>query len=424
MASPLDPEPILDLRPVEVDVSQAVRASQRGSASLPPAVQALVRREDQLAAIMATSRAVAEGQELQGTLERISQTAAGLVGAQAAAVILRPDESQNGLSVAGHWGLSGHYAEKLNALRPLEVGTGPSGVAAATGEPVCVTDVMADPIAIPWRELAVREHYRALVSVPMRLAAGRVIGVLNAYRAEAAPWTTEEVALLSSLADHAAIAIRTAELLDESRRQVQGLSLMVRSLRAQTHEHSNRLHTIYGLLTLGEVEQARRLIGTVEDRYHSTYARVSAGVTNAAIAGFLVAECMVAGQSGIELRVDRRSRLDVLPPQLGELDAITLLGNLVHNAVDAVSAQPQARRRVAVTLRQPGGETVFSVRDWGPGLAPEDAARAFERGFTTKPDHAGIGLSLVRSIAQRAGGRVELGHPRGGGLAITVTVPA
>jgi signal transduction histidine kinase len=390
---------------------------------VPPAVHALVRREDQLAAIMATSRAVADGAAIQDTLEQIAHTAAELVHAQAAAIILRRDESQNGLSVAGSFGLSPEYADKLNDLRPLEMGHGPSGLAAQKGQPVCVADVFADPISFPWRELAVREHYTALVSVPMRLEGERVIGVLNAYRREAGPWTDEEVALLSSLADHGAIAIRTAQLLDDSRRQVQGLSLLVRSLRAQAHEHSNRLHAIYGLLALGEVDQAKRLIASVEERYHSVYGRVTAGIGNPTIAGFLVAECAVAGQSGIDVRIDRRSRLDELPATLGELEAITLLGNLIQNAVDAVSEMPQPRRRVIVRVQTRSGELVFTVRDWGRGIEPENVARMFDRDFTTKRDHAGIGLALVRSVVTRAGGRLEVEHPRGGGLSVTAAIP-
>jgi len=85
---------------------------------------------------------------------------------------------------------------------------------------------------------------------------GLVMCVLNAYRAEPSTWTQREIDLLQLLADHAAIAIRTAHLLDDSRRQINGLSLMVRSLRAQTHEHSNRLHAIYGLLLIGETLDA------------------------------------------------------------------------------------------------------------------------------------------------------------------------
>lgn len=381
------------------------------------------RVEDHLAAIMAVSRAVAEGAELEDTLGTIARTAAELVHASAAAIILRAHESSTGLAVAGSYGLSDEYASELNRIRPIELGEGPSGVAAASGQPVEIGDVLSDPIFGPWRSLAVREHYRAMVSAPLRLGGGRVIGVLNAYRGTPGDWAPEEVDLLLSLTDHAAIAIRTAQLLDDSRHQVRGLSLLVQSLRSQSHEHSNLLHAIHGLLAMGEVDEARGLIATSESRYHSAYARVTARIENAAISGFLVAEAVTAGNSGIELKVDRRSRIRSLPTTLGELDAITILGNLIRNAVEAVSEMRGARRRISVFLSDLDGEVVFRVRDWGPGIPPEELTRIFESGYSTKSEHAGIGLSLVRNMVARSGGTVEFEQPPGPGVAITVRVP-
>ena len=115
--------------------------------------------------------------------------------------------------------------------------------------------------------------------------------------------------MLSLLADHAGIAVRTAHLIDNSRRQINGLSLMVRSLRAQTHEHSNRLHAIYGLLVLGETLEARRLIAWVEEGYHSVYGNVIARIENATLAGFLVAEASIARQSDIDVALDSAAAL-------------------------------------------------------------------------------------------------------------------
>jgi signal transduction histidine kinase len=374
--------------------------------------------------MLAVSAAVAEADALGHTLGTIAGTAAQLAHAEAAAIILRESESTTGLTVVASHGLSAKYAEYLNETRPLEMGKGPSGLAAARAQPVCVEDVLNDPLFAPWRDLALQEHYGSMVSVPLRPREDQVIGVLNAYRGEAGPWTPRDLNLLSFLADHAAIAIRTARLLDSTRRQVDGLSLMVRSLRAQTHEHSNRLHAIYGLLVLGEVEQARRLIATVESAYHSLYGRVTARIESATIAGFLVAESAIARASGVELTVDGRSRLVELPPRLDEVDAVTVLGNLVHNAVEAVSGSPKSRRRVAVKIHQTASETVFRVRDWGPGVPAEHLERMFDDDFTTKPGHAGIGLAVVRSVVARARGRLQVDGPAGGGLAVSAVFPA
>lgn len=377
---------------------------------------------EELAAIMEVSSAVVKGRDLDETLDQIAHTAARLVSAEAAAIILRESLSEAGLAVAGSYGLSPRYTEHLNHLNPIEVGRGPSGTAVQRGEPVVIADVFGDPLMEPWRDLALREHYGALVSVPM--GQGLVMGVLNAYRAEPSTWTQREIDLLQLLADHAAIAIRTAHLLDDSRRQINGLSLMVRSLRAQTHEHSNRLHAIYGLLLIGETLDAKRLIASVEEGYHTVYGGVTARIENATLAGFLVAEAAIARQSDIEIALDRRSRLVELPLRLSDLDAVTVLGNLLHNAIDAVSSMARSRRRISIRISQSKRETTFRVRDWGSGVPADDVEWIFGRNCTTKEGHAGVGLALVSGVVRRCRGHIDIEHPRGGGLAISVSFPA
>src|SRR5579884_3952278 len=328
---------------------------------------------------MAVSAAVAEAADLDETLAQIACAAATTIGAKACAIYLRESEVDDELTVVASYGLSATYVRHLNSLQPLVVGHGPSGLAIHRAQPILIEDILSDPLCVPWRALAREENVRAMMSVPLRSRGSFVMGGLNAYREEPGPWTAAEADLLSLLADHAAIAIRTAHLLDHTRRQVEGLSLMVRSLRAQGHEHSNRLHAIYGLLTLGEAEQARRMIASIEESYHSMYGRVTGRIENATLAGFLVAESAIALQSGIRLSVDARSRLAALPPALDDLDAVTVLGNLIHNAVEAVSEMPPARRRVTILVLARSGSTVFRVRDWGPGIEPEAARQIFER---------------------------------------------
>ena len=226
-------------------------------------------------------------------------TAATLVDAKACAIYLRESEMSDKLTVVASYGLSDRYVDHLNRLQPLIVGEGPSGLAIHRATPVSVEDILTDPLCEPWRPVALRESVRAMMSVPLRQRGSFVMGGLNAYREEPGPWTSREVSLLSLLSDHAAIAIRTAHLLDNTRRQVEGLSLMVRSLRAQGHEHSNRLHAIYGLL-----DARRGRTGTPDDRFDrgelSLDLRSRDGQDRECDArGFLVAESAIALQSGI-----------------------------------------------------------------------------------------------------------------------------
>ena len=378
----------------------------------------------QLDAIRIVSATVAQGRGLEHTLAEITRTSTELSESQAAAVILRQTELGLGLSVAGSYGLSEGYADYLNETRPLEIGQGPSGLAVKLCKPVLVADFLIDPIAAPWRDLSIQEHYRSMLSLPLHLSEDEALGVLNVYRALPGPWDPNHLAIMSLMADHAAIAIRTARLLDDERRQIDGLSLMVRSLHAQAHEHSNRLHAIYGLLTLGLPHEATRLIAEVEGSYHSMYGSVTQKIQNSTIAGFLVAESAIARESTIEFKLDRRSRIRSLPTTLSDLDAITVIGNLIHNSVEAVAGMPRSRRRISVGLFETKTETIFRVRDWGPGIPRDELTRVFESEYTTKPGHRGIGLALVKNIVNRAGGEILFERPPSGhGLAVTVRFP-
>jgi two-component system CitB family sensor kinase len=76
-----------------------------------------------------------------------------------------------------------------------------------------------------------------------------------------------------------------------------------------------------------------------------------------------------------------------------------------------------------VRISDRGGELLIRVRDWGPGIPPERVASIFRSGYSTKSDHVGLGLGLVQTIVSRAGGRIEVGHPPGDGVAIAVRIP-
>ena len=117
--------------------------------------------------------------------------------------------------------------------------------------------------------------------------------------------------------------------------------------------------------------------------------------------------------------LDERSVLAALPASVSDSQIVTILGNLLDNAFDAVADAPPERREVVLLLDGDEDRLTIEVTDRGPGLP--DAARIFERGHTTKPGHAGVGLALVREAVSAAMGTIEAtSGPTGTTLRVTV----
>ena len=356
--------------------------------------------------MLSVSRAVARGGPLAEVLDQIAREAARVVGARSASILLlrAPDR----LTLAASYGLSADYGERLErAPKRLVRGQGPSGLAIEREAPVVFEDTSADPGFAPWRELADREGYRSMVSIPLKVD-GATLGTLNAYRARAGAWPERSVRLLAFFAEHAASAIRTAQLIDGQSRQLGALERLVRGLREQTHEHANRIHAIGGLLALGDVEGARAFVSNLEQAVLSPYGSVTERLGHTTLAGLVLAEMSIARQRGATLELDEASALRELPGGLGDAEAVTIVGNLIDNALDAVAELPRDLRRVRLSIRDGPADVVFRIHNPGPGIPPEERALLLRAGHTTKGGHAGLGLAIVADTVASLSGRLTL----------------
>ncbi|BFV56142.1 sensor histidine kinase [Kitasatospora sp. CMC57] len=198
------------------------------------------------------------------------------------------------------------------------------------------------------------------------------------------------------------------------------------ALGAQAHEAANRLHTVVSLIELGRHGEAVDFATAELELAQQLTDRVVAAVAEPVLAALLLGKTAQAAERGVELTLTEDSRIDdgVLPPGLTPRDLVTVLGNLVDNAVDAAIENAAARApEVTVTARVDGAELLLRVADSGPGIEPDAAGEVFGRGWTTKAAHGGrgLGLALVQQTARRNGGTVEIG--RSEGAVLTVRLP-
>lgn len=174
---------------------------------------------------------------LRELLDLVTATACDLLGYDFCGVLLvRPEQRR--LMMEGAHGLSREYVDQLNDQVPITLTSdspyeSPSTRAFLTARPVVVNDVTTDPMMEPWRMLAERQGYRAIVSVPLLLK-GRPFGVLNCYSAQASGIGGASVELLTILANQVAAAIEAIHLRDEQRAYIDDLAQANESLRRQS----------------------------------------------------------------------------------------------------------------------------------------------------------------------------------------------
>ena len=196
------------------------------------------------------------------------------------------------------------------------------------------------------------------------------------------------------------------------------------TLRAQTHEFHNQLHTISGLVQLGEYDEVSRLVGTLSRRRAEISEAVTSRVEDPTVAALLIAKTSLAAERGVDLRVTPDSDLPRLDPETST-DVGTVLGNLVDNAVDASVSVGGAS--VEVGLRVEAGAVCLSVADTGPGVPPELVGEIFRRGWSSKAqtvEGRGVGLALVQVVCERRDGAVTVdAGPDGTGAVFEARLP-
>jgi sensor histidine kinase regulating citrate/malate metabolism len=223
---------------------------------------------------------------------------------------------------------------------------------------------------------------------------------------------------VTTLRDHTDLQKLTGEL--------QTMRTLSDALRSQTHEFSNRLHTIVALIELGRTQDAIDFAANELDVGQELADSLIASIDEPVLTALLLGKSAQARERGIELDLridDSLGRVGIAPSEL-----VTIVGNLVDNAMDAVGSDleseslPVERPRVLVELERDASEVVLRVSDNGAGI--DDVALAFSRGYSTKNTGEfgrGVGLALVDQAVRRLHGTVEVHNAPG--AVVTVRLP-
>jgi two-component system CitB family sensor kinase len=215
-----------------------------------------------------------------------------------------------------------------------------------------------------------------------------------------------------TLRDHTELEALTGEL-----NSVRGFA---EALRSQAHEAANKLHTVITLVELGRAEQAVQFATAELVAAQELTDRLLTAVGEPVLSALLLGKAAQANERGVELVITEDTALTraVVEPR----DMVTLVGNLLDNAIDAAQAGPPPRR-VYVTIREDAEAMIIQVADTGAGLDPDKVEEAYTRGWSTKAPGRGLGLGLIRQVTRRYGGEIEVGGDHGAVFTVRLPLP-
>ncbi|QHT47777.1 sensor histidine kinase [Halobacillus sp. ACCC02827] len=211
----------------------------------------------------------------------------------------------------------------------------------------------------------------------------------------------------------------------EVREMVQALSEVKRyseGLRSQTHEHANKMYLLLGLLQLGKQNEA---VAMIEEEY--TYAEKNQRIIfdrigDDTVQAILAGKMSKASELKVEFVIQEESELQRVPSHISRTDLVTVLGNIIDNAFEAV--QNQEEKRVEFFATDVGEAVVFEVTDSGGGIPEDSFCYLFIRGYSTKQgEMRGYGLSNVKEVIDKQKGSMEISDAPDGGTVFSIFFP-
>lgn len=196
-------------------------------------------------------------------------------------------------------------------------------------------------------------------------------------------------------------------------------------LRAQSHEYSNKLYTILGLIQLESYQEAIELISKESNITKNLIQFIMEEVSDPIVAGLLLGKISLANELKIEFIIDYSSSFSNIPIEIDREDLITIIGNLLNNAFDAVLETNNHEKQVLLFFTDIGKDLIIEVDDNGVGIPEGLMNDIFTYGVTSKTSdkNSGIGLHLVQQLLLKYNGQITFQSNENGGTTFTIAIP-
>lgn len=193
------------------------------------------------------------------------------------------------------------------------------------------------------------------------------------------------------------------------------------SLRSQNHEYLNKLYALSGYLHLRKYDEAVQLVEEETSQQRKTHSVVFQQIQDPTVQAILTGKAARASEKKTAFHIDSESRLGALPNHIQKVQLVSILGNLIDNAIDSAAGCPAPEVTFFVTEIEE--EIMFEVVDSGPGL-PEGVDITSQGASTKSGDQPrGYGLSIVERTINELEGMLEFGNNENQGAYFTVYLP-
>ncbi|MGG4264052.1 ATP-binding protein [Peribacillus simplex] len=194
--------------------------------------------------------------------------------------------------------------------------------------------------------------------------------------------------------------------------------------RSQTHEFSNKLHIILGLVQNNRQSETIDFIKKESNIQQDRLKFLSEKVVDPLVQALFQGKFNQANELGIIMSIHPDSRLEYSFSEEKKNALLTALGNVIENALESIKQKEDGFRKISIFFTDIGDDCIFEIEDSGSGVAEENSARIFQQGFSTKKgSHRGTGLALTKLMLNDAGCEILLEEGDLGGSCFIIIIP-
>ncbi len=204
--------------------------------------------------------------------------------------------------------------------------------------------------------------------------------------------------------------------------QLVGVKTYADTLRAQSHEFSNRLHVISGMLQMEHYDDLKQYIHEIVELGSQESGDITSKIKDAVLAGFLIGKLSLAREQNIKLSIMNHTTIPEPNYSYITHEMITIIGNLIDNSIDSLVTSSVKKKTIDVHLKYENEQLMIDVIDSGLILENELDDQIFEKGVSSKGENRGYGLHLVKQSVEKLKGNIKIDSNEASNVQFSVVI--